>query len=71
MLNVDLVAPILLTRAALPALRASGDAMVVNVTSGIARSARRSTPHTPQPRRVSLGLANPCAASSRAKAFMS
>jgi uncharacterized oxidoreductase len=36
MLNVDLVAPILLTRAALPALRASGDAMVVNVTSGIA-----------------------------------
>jgi short-subunit dehydrogenase len=36
MLNVDLVAPILLTRAALPALRASGDAMVVNVTSGSA-----------------------------------
>jgi uncharacterized oxidoreductase len=36
MLNVDLVAPILLTRAALPALRESGDAMVVNVTSGIA-----------------------------------
>jgi short-subunit dehydrogenase len=36
MLNVDLVAPILLTRAALPALRASGGAMVVNVTSGIA-----------------------------------
>jgi len=36
MLNVDLVAPILLTRAALPALRASGSAMVVNVTSGIA-----------------------------------
>ena len=34
--NVDLLAPILLTRAALPALRASGDAMVVNVTSGIA-----------------------------------
>ena len=36
MVEVDLVAPILLTRAALPALRASGDAMVVNVTSGIA-----------------------------------
>jgi uncharacterized oxidoreductase len=36
MLNVDLLAPVLLTRAALPSLRASGDAMVVNVTSGIA-----------------------------------
>jgi uncharacterized oxidoreductase len=36
MLNVDLLAPILLTRAALPSLRASGDAMMVNVTSGIA-----------------------------------
>lgn len=36
MVNVDLLAPILLTRAAIPALRASGDAMVVNVTSGIA-----------------------------------
>ncbi len=36
MVAVDLVAPILLTRAALPALRASGDAMVVNVASGIA-----------------------------------
>lgn len=36
MLGVDLVAPILLTRAAMPALRASGDAMIVNVTSGIA-----------------------------------
>ncbi|MGH7022143.1 MAG: SDR family NAD(P)-dependent oxidoreductase [Caulobacteraceae bacterium] len=36
MVVVDLLAPILLTRAALPALRASGDAMVVNVTSGIA-----------------------------------
>jgi uncharacterized oxidoreductase len=36
MLNVDLLAPILLTRAALPSLRAAGDAMVVNVTSGIA-----------------------------------
>lgn len=36
MLNVDLLAPILLTRAALPVLRAAGDAMVVNVTSGIA-----------------------------------
>lgn len=36
MVTVDLVAPILLTRAALPALRASGDAVVVNVTSGIA-----------------------------------
>ena len=36
MLNVDLLAPILLTRAALPSLRAGGEAMVVNVTSGIA-----------------------------------
>lgn len=36
MIDVDLVAPILLTRAAMPALRASGDAMVVNVASGIA-----------------------------------
>src|SRR5271154_215977 len=36
MVAIDLLAPILLTRAALPALRAGGDAMVVNVTSGIA-----------------------------------
>jgi len=36
MIDVDLVAPILLTRAAMPALRASGDAMIVNVASGIA-----------------------------------
>lgn len=36
MIDVDLLAPILLTRAALPALRASGEAMIVNVTSGIA-----------------------------------
>jgi uncharacterized oxidoreductase len=36
MVAVDLLAPILLTRAALPALRASGDAVVVNVASGIA-----------------------------------
>jgi uncharacterized oxidoreductase len=36
MLSIDLLAPILLTRAALPSLRASGDAVVVNVTSGIA-----------------------------------
>lgn len=36
MVAVDLVAPILLTRAAIPALRASGEAMVVNVSSGIA-----------------------------------
>jgi len=36
MITVDLLAPILLTRAALPALRASGDAMVVNVASGLA-----------------------------------
>ena len=35
MVTVDFLAPILLTRAALPALRASGDAMVVNVASGI------------------------------------
>ena len=36
MITVDLLAPILLTRAALPALRASGDGMVVNVASGLA-----------------------------------
>jgi short-subunit dehydrogenase len=36
MIDVDLTAPILLTRAALPVLRASGDAMIVNVASGIA-----------------------------------
>ncbi|HUC63786.1 MAG TPA: SDR family NAD(P)-dependent oxidoreductase, partial [Stellaceae bacterium] len=36
MLSVDLLAPILLTRSAMPSLRASGEAMVVNVTSGIA-----------------------------------
>lgn len=36
MVLVDLLAPILLTRAAIPALRAGGDAMVVNVASGIA-----------------------------------
>lgn len=36
MIDVDLLGPILLTRAALPALRASGDAMIVDVTSGIA-----------------------------------
>jgi uncharacterized oxidoreductase len=36
MIEVDLVAPILLTRAALPALRASKDGLVVNVTSGMA-----------------------------------
>jgi short-subunit dehydrogenase len=36
MIDVDLVAPIMLTRAALPVLRASGDAMIVNIASGIA-----------------------------------
>jgi len=36
MVTVDLLAPILLTRAALPQLRASGSGMVVNITSGIA-----------------------------------
>lgn len=35
MITVDLTAPILLTRAALPALRAGGDAVVVNVSSGL------------------------------------
>jgi uncharacterized oxidoreductase len=33
---LNLSAPILLTRAALPALRASGDGLVVNISSGIA-----------------------------------
>lgn len=36
MIEVDLVAPIMLTRAALPELRASKDGVVVNITSGIA-----------------------------------
>ncbi len=36
MIEVDLVAPILLTRAALPHLRASRDGLVVNITSGAA-----------------------------------
>jgi len=36
MIEVDLVAPILLTRMALPSLRAGGDSLVINVTSGIA-----------------------------------
>lgn len=36
MISVDLLGPILLTRAALPALRAGGDGMVVNIASGIA-----------------------------------
>lgn len=36
MLEVDLLAPILLTRAALPALRASGEGLIVDVTSAIA-----------------------------------
>jgi short-subunit dehydrogenase len=33
MIEVDLIAPVLLTRGALPALRESGDAMVVNIAS--------------------------------------
>lgn len=37
MIEVDLLAPILLTRALLPALRASGDGLAVNVASGIAQ----------------------------------
>jgi short-subunit dehydrogenase len=36
MIEVDLVAPILLTREALPVLRESGNAMIVNIASGIA-----------------------------------
>jgi NAD(P)-dependent dehydrogenase (short-subunit alcohol dehydrogenase family) len=36
MIEVDLVAPILLARAALPHLRAGGEGLVVNVTSAIA-----------------------------------
>ena len=36
MIEVDLLAPILLTRAALPDLRRSGDGMVVNITSAAA-----------------------------------
>jgi uncharacterized oxidoreductase len=36
MVEVDLIAPILLTRAAIPHLRVSGNGLVVQVTSGIA-----------------------------------
>ncbi len=36
MIAVDLLAPILMTRQALPALRAHPDSLIVNVTSGIA-----------------------------------
>jgi short-subunit dehydrogenase len=36
-IEVDLLAPILLTRAALPELRRAGEAMVVNIASGIAQ----------------------------------
>lgn len=36
MIEVDLLAPIALAQAALPALRASGDGLIVNITSGIA-----------------------------------
>ncbi|MEP9355387.1 SDR family oxidoreductase [Xanthobacter sp. KR7-65] len=36
MVEVDLLAPIFLTRAALPALRASGDGLIVDVASAIA-----------------------------------
>lgn len=36
MLQVDLIAPILLTRDAIPALRASGAAMIINISSVIA-----------------------------------
>lgn len=36
MIDVNLVSPILLTRAFLPSLRASGDALIVNISSGIA-----------------------------------
>lgn len=37
MVEVNLVAPILLTRSALPMLRASGSGLVVNISSGIAK----------------------------------
>ena len=40
MIDVNLVSPILLTRASLPSLRASGDALIVNISSGIARNRR-------------------------------
>lgn len=36
MLDVNLLAPILLTKDALPALRAGGDSMVVNISSALA-----------------------------------
>lgn len=36
MIDIDLVAPIMLTRAALPVLREGGDAVIVSISSGIA-----------------------------------
>ncbi|BCF95083.1 SDR family NAD(P)-dependent oxidoreductase [Paraburkholderia largidicola] len=57
MVAVDLLAPILLTRAALPALRASGDGMVVNVASGIALT---GVPFYATYAAVKAGLARRC-----------
>ena len=54
MIDVNLVAPIL-TRAALPALRQSGDATVVNIASGIALS---GTPSYPTYAAVKAGVAS-------------
>jgi NAD(P)-dependent dehydrogenase (short-subunit alcohol dehydrogenase family) len=70
MIEVDLVAPILLTRAALPALRASGEAMVVSVAPASLSSALHSMRPMPPPKPVSHAPAKRCAASSRAKACM-
>src|SRR3546814_17916484 len=51
LVSVNLLAPILLARAALPDLRASGDGLIVNVSSGIAPVAAPlyPTPHTLHP----------------------
>jgi uncharacterized oxidoreductase len=65
---LNLTAPILLTRAALPALRRSGDGLVVNVSSGIALIGMPSTPPTPPQKQVSRTSGRRCAVSSLAKA---
>ncbi len=61
MIEVDLVAPILLARAALPALRASGDGLIVNVTSGIALVAAPFTRPMPVSRQGSQSSVSRCA----------
>jgi len=64
---LNLAAPVLLTRAALPALRGSGSGLVVNISSGIALIGLRSTRPTPPPRPGSPTSGRRCAASCTAR----